>query len=164
MDEAQSSASAGAGFPHHVTDTIAEEEQGEGDLSEGDHAVDPNWPAAASAVAAGAGTDWAQRGNRGAPGGSAGSEGVVDAGQNWNWAWLAGQLPSEHGGIDPNTLLDDESEGEGGCLVTYLCPIRGLKWQIQHLEVALVPCLQERHMCCHMCLNECNGWCFALYT
>ena len=121
MDEAQSTVSTSAGMPHHVTGTIAEEEQEEeeeGGESKGTREENPNWPAAAAAAAAGATAarkEWAQQGATRGMAGAVGAEGSVETGQSWNWAWLAAQLPSEHGAIDPSTLLDDESEGEGLC-------------------------------------------------
>ncbi len=119
MDEAQSAISTSAGMPHHVTGTIAEEEQ-EGGEEDDQQGADPNWPAAAAAAAA-AGTEWPQVGARGVPGGVVGGEHAVEAGQNWNWAWLAGQLPPELGALDPSTLLDDESEGEIWCSQNHAC-------------------------------------------
>ncbi len=83
-------------MPHHVTETIAEEEQEEVVESQGEQGEEGSWGAAAASPATV----------------SVGGEEGGEAGQNWNWAWLAGQLPPEHGTNDPSTLLDDESEGE----------------------------------------------------
>jgi len=93
--DAQSTVSTTACMPHHVTETIAEEEQEEIVESQGEQGDEASWPAAATPATV-------------AVGGEEGGE----AGQNWNWAWLAGQLPPEHGAIDSSSLLDDESEGE----------------------------------------------------
>ncbi len=82
-------------MPHHVTETIAEEEQEEVIESQGEQGEEASWAAAATPATV-----------------SVGGEEGGEAGQNWNWAWLAGQLPPEHGTNDPSTLLDDESEGE----------------------------------------------------
>ena len=90
--DAQSTVSTTACMPHHVTETIAEEEQEELVESQGEEG---SWAAAATPATV-----------------SVGGEEGGEAGQNWNWAWLAGQLPPEHGTNDPSTLLDDESEGE----------------------------------------------------
>ena len=117
MEEAQSTTSANTGMPHHVTTTIAEEEQEDMSEAEDKPGVDPSWAGAAAAAAAAAGTDWGEvSAARGGPGSAAGQG--SEAGQSWNWPWLAGQLASEHGTIDPSALLDDESEGE--------CPLRRL--------------------------------------
>lgn len=111
MEEAHSTVSMNY---HHTTGTIAEEEQE--DMAEVDKpwAV-PNWADAAAAAAAAAGTEWGQVNATMGPGGAVAGEGS-EAGQNWNWPWLTGQLASEHGAMDPNALLDDESEG-AFCLV-----------------------------------------------
>ncbi len=93
--DAQSTVSTTACMPHHATETIAEEEQEEIVESKDEQGDEASWPAAATPATV-------------AVGGEEGGE----AGQNWNWAWLAGQLPPEHGTNDPSTLLDDESEGE----------------------------------------------------
>lgn len=107
MEEAHSTVSVSN---HHVTSTIAEEEQE--DLADLDkQGVNPSWAEAPLAAGA-AGTDWGQvNAALGAGGGAAAGEGS-EAGQNWNWPWLTGQLASEHGAMDPSALLDDESEGE----------------------------------------------------
>lgn len=89
--DAQSTVSTTACMSHHVTETIAEEEQEELVESQGEEG---SWAAAATPATV-----------------SVGGEEGGEAGQNWNWAWLAGQLPPEHGTNDPSTLLDDESEG-----------------------------------------------------
>ncbi len=95
--DAQSTVSTTACMPHHVTETIAEEEQEEVVESQGgEQGEEGSWGAAAATPATV----------------SVGGEEGGEAGQNWNWAWLAGQLPPEHGNNDPSTLLDDESEGE----------------------------------------------------
>lgn len=111
MEEAQSTVSVSNGMPHHATGTIAEEEQeGVGEQAD-QQGADPAWAGAAAAAIAAAGTDWAQiSAARQQPGAVAG-EGS-EPGQNWNWPWLTGQLASEHGALDPNALLDDESESE----------------------------------------------------
>lgn len=93
--DAQSTVSTTACMPHHVTETIAEEEQEEVVESQGGQGEEARWAAAATPATV-----------------SVGGEEGSEAGQNWNWAWLAGQLPPEHGTNDPSTLLDDESEGE----------------------------------------------------
>jgi hypothetical protein len=93
--DAQSTVSTTACMPHHVTETIAEEEQEEVVESQGEQGEEGSWAAAATPATV-----------------SVGGEEGGEAGQNWNWAWLAGQLPPEHGTNDPSTLLDDESEGE----------------------------------------------------
>lgn len=108
MEEARSTVSTSN---HHMTSTIAEEEQEDtADLDK--PGAGPNWAdaAAAAAAAAAAGPDWGQVNAAMVPGGAAAGEGS-EAGQNWNWPWLSGQLASEHGPMDPNALLDDESEG-----------------------------------------------------
>ncbi|KAA6429257.1 MAG: flowering time control FPA-like [Trebouxia sp. A1-2] len=92
--DAQSTVSTTACMPHHVTETIAEEEQEEVVESQGGQGEEARWAAAATPATV-----------------SVGGEEGSEAGQNWNWAWLAGQLPPEHGTNDPSTLLDDESEG-----------------------------------------------------
>ena len=104
MEEARSTVSVST---LHVTSTIAEEVQQDvvGLAKQG---VDPNW---ADAAAAAAGTDWGQVTAAVGAGGAVAGEGS-EAGQSWNWPWLSGQGTSEHGAIDPNALLDDESEGE----------------------------------------------------
>lgn len=112
--DAQSTVSTTACMPHHVTETIAEEEQEEVVESQGGQGEEGSWGAAAATPATV----------------SVGGEESGEAGQNWNWAWLAGQLPPEHGTNDPSTLLDDESEGElsvpyvtdwwAGCFVQHL--------------------------------------------
>lgn len=93
--DAQSTVSTIACMPHHVTETIAEEEQEEVAESQGGQGEEGSWAAAATPATV-----------------SVGGEESGEAGQNWNWAWLAGQLPPELGTNDPSTLLDDESEGE----------------------------------------------------
>ena len=106
MEEAHSTVSM-SGL--HVTGTIAEEEQEDiADLDK--QGAGPNWADAAAAAAAAAGPDWSQVSAARGSGGAAAGEGS-EAGQNWNWPWLIGQLVSEHGPMDPNALLDDESEG-----------------------------------------------------
>ena len=105
MDESHSTVSTGAGLPQHMTSTIAEEEEQEEDVAKGEQGDGPDWLSAAAAAAAA---------NQGVAGGLPGAipgDSAPDAGQSWNWAWLAEQLPPEHGTLDPNTLLDDESEG-----------------------------------------------------
>ena len=105
MEEAHSTVS----MSHHVTGTIAEEDQEDtADLDK--QGADANCADAAAAAAAAAGPDWGQVNAAVGPGGAAAGEGS-EAGQNWNWPWLTGQLASEHGPLDPNALLDDESEG-----------------------------------------------------
>lgn len=103
MDESHSTVSTGAGLPQHVTGTIAEEDEQEGDVAEGEQGDAPDWLSAAAAAAN-------QGVAGGVPGGVSGDS-APDAGQSWNWAWLAEQMPPEHGALDPNNLLDDESEG-----------------------------------------------------
>lgn len=101
MEEAHSTVSMSN---HHVTDTIAEEEQEDtADLDK--QGAGPNW-----ADAAAAGQDWSQVNAALGPSGAAAGEGS-EAGQNWNWPWLTGQLASGHGPMDPSALLDDESDG-----------------------------------------------------
>lgn len=107
MEEAHSIVSANN---HHATSTIAEEEQE--DLAELDkQRANPSWADAAPAAVA-AGADWGRVSAGVGAGGGPGAGESGDAGQNWNWPWLTGQLASEHGAMDPNALLDDESEGE----------------------------------------------------
>ena len=106
MEEAHSTVSMSN---HHVTGTIAEEEQEDtADLDK--QGAGPNWADAAAAAAAAAGPDWGQVSAAMGPGGAAAGEGS-EAGQNWNLPWLIGQLALEHGPLGPNALLDDESEG-----------------------------------------------------
>ncbi|DBA94785.1 TPA: hypothetical protein ACH3X1_002330 [Trebouxia sp. C0004] len=91
--DAQSTVSITACMLHHATETIAEEQE-EIVESQGEQGNEASWVAAATPATVPVG----------------GEEGG-EAGQNWNWAWLAGQLPPEHATNDPTTLLDDESEG-----------------------------------------------------
>ena len=125
MEEAHSTISMNY---HHMTETIAEEEQE--DMAEVDKpGAGPNWAdAAAAAAAAAAGTEWGQGNAAMGPGGAVAGEGS-EAGQNWNWPWLSGQLASEHGAMDPNALLDDESEG-AFCLVASRPNLQSLQQQI----------------------------------
>ena len=114
MEEAQSTVSVSTGMPHHATGTIAEEEQegaGEQAAQADQQGADPAWAGAPTAAMAAAGTDWAQISAPRQQPGTVAVEGS-EPGQNWNWPWLAGQLASEHGAMDPNALLDDESESE----------------------------------------------------
>lgn len=120
MEEAHSTVSVNN---HHATSTIAEEEQE--DLAELDkQGANPSWADAAPAAAA-VGTGWGQVNAGVGAGGGPGAGESGEAGQNWNWPWLTGQLASEHSAMDPNALLDDESEGESVLSLSKSRPIDG---------------------------------------
>lgn len=67
---------------------------------------EPNWPSSTE-------TDWAEAVAAAAAAQPAASSAAVQSGeQSWNWPWGSAQHALQGGFLDPEALLDDESEGK----------------------------------------------------